>query len=91
MALRLDTTARRVDVAGRKLLLTRPDGQDEVISYDKLVIGTGAVPVRPPIVVDPQLGALVHAELAARGVEVLTAPLPGRSAELRQPTWPGCG
>jgi NADPH-dependent 2,4-dienoyl-CoA reductase/sulfur reductase-like enzyme len=145
MALRLDTTARRVDVAGRKLVLTRPDGQDEVISYDKLVIGTGAVPVRPPIVglagpselgsadgvhvlhtmgdtfavmrtleetppasaviigagyvglemadalisrglsvtqieqlpevlptVDPPIGALVHAELAARGVEVLT-------------------
>jgi NADPH-dependent 2,4-dienoyl-CoA reductase/sulfur reductase-like enzyme len=145
MALRLDTTARRVDVAGRKLLLTRPDGQDDVISYDKLVLGTGAVPVRPPIAglagpaelgpadgvhvlhtmgdtfavmrtleeasaasaviigagyvglemadalisrglavtqieqlpevlptVDPQLGALVHAELAVRGVEVLT-------------------
>jgi NADPH-dependent 2,4-dienoyl-CoA reductase/sulfur reductase-like enzyme len=49
MALRLDTTARRIDVAGRKLLLTRPDGEDEVIAYDKLVIGTGAVPVRPAI------------------------------------------
>jgi NADPH-dependent 2,4-dienoyl-CoA reductase/sulfur reductase-like enzyme len=145
MALRLETTARRVDVAGRKLVLARPDGQDEVISYDKLVIGTGAVPVRPPIAglagpgelgpadgvhvlhtmgdtfavirtlgetpaasaviigagyvglemadalisrglsvtqieqlpevlptVDPHIGALVHAELAARGVEVLT-------------------
>src|SRR5215469_1383331 len=49
MALRLDTTARRIDVAGRKIQVGRPDGQDEVISYDKLVIGTGAVPVRPPI------------------------------------------
>jgi NADPH-dependent 2,4-dienoyl-CoA reductase/sulfur reductase-like enzyme len=49
MALRLDTTARRVDVPGRKLHVRRPDGQDELISYDKLVIGTGAVPVRPPI------------------------------------------
>ena len=145
MALRLDTTARRIDVAGRKLLVTGPDGQDEVISYDKLVIGTGAVPVRPPIAglagpsalgpedgvhvlhtmgdtfavvrtlqetsaasavivgagyvglemadalisrglavtqieqlpevlatVDAQLGALVHAELVAQGVEVMT-------------------
>src|SRR5689334_14335995 len=49
MTLRLDTTARRIDVSGRKLQLTTPDGQDEMISYDKLVIGTGAVPVCPPI------------------------------------------
>jgi NADPH-dependent 2,4-dienoyl-CoA reductase/sulfur reductase-like enzyme len=144
MRLRLDTTARRIDVPGRKLLVTTAEGGEEVLSYDKLVIGTGAVPVRPPIIglsgpdalgpaegvhllhsmgdtfavmrtldqaapasaiivgagyiglemadaltvrglhvtqleqlgevlptVDPQLGALVHAELAARGVEVL--------------------
>jgi NADPH-dependent 2,4-dienoyl-CoA reductase/sulfur reductase-like enzyme len=145
MALRLDTTARRIDVPGRKLQVTGPAGEDELISYDKLIIGTGAVPVRPPIAglagpgalgpgdgvhvlhtmgdtfavmrtleqmrpesaviigagyvglemadaltarglavtqieqlpevlatVDAELGALVHAELAARGVEVLT-------------------
>jgi NADPH-dependent 2,4-dienoyl-CoA reductase/sulfur reductase-like enzyme len=145
MALRLDTTARRIDVPGRKLRLTGPDGQDELISYDKLMVGTGAVPIQPPIggltgtdalgptdgvhvlhtigdtfavmrtldetsaasaiiigagyvglemadaliarglavtqieqlpevlaTVDAELGALVHAELAAQGVEVLT-------------------
>jgi NADPH-dependent 2,4-dienoyl-CoA reductase/sulfur reductase-like enzyme len=142
MGLRLDTTAHRIDVAGRKLLITTPGGASELLSYDKLIVGTGAVPVRPPIggldalgaadgvhllhsmgdtfavmrtletaapgsavivgagyiglemadaltvrglqvtqmeqlpevlpTVDPQLGALVHAELAARGVEVLT-------------------
>ena len=146
MRLRLDTTARRIDVPGRKLLVTSDDGGGgELLGYDKLVIGTGAVPVRPPIrglagpgalgpgdgvhllhsmgdtfavmatleqaapasavivgagyiglemadaltvrglavtqmeqlgevlpTVDPQLGALVHAELAARGVQVLT-------------------
>ncbi|HEY2126096.1 MAG TPA: FAD-dependent oxidoreductase [Streptosporangiaceae bacterium] len=145
MRLRLDTTARRIDVPGRKLLVTFPGGGEELLSYDKLLVGTGAVPVRPPIgglaglgalgpsdgvhllhsmgdtfavmqtleqaapgtavivgagyiglemadaltvrglavtqmeqlpevlpTVDPQLGALVHAELAARGVEVLT-------------------
>jgi NADPH-dependent 2,4-dienoyl-CoA reductase/sulfur reductase-like enzyme len=145
MELRLDTTARRIDVPGRKLQITGPDGQDELISYDKLVIGTGAVPVQPPIAgltgpdalgpedgvhvlhtmgdtfavmrtleetsassaliigagyvgmemadaliarglavtqieqlpevlatVDAELGALVHAELAAQGVDVLT-------------------
>jgi len=141
MRLRLDTTARRIDVTGRKLLVTGPGGTEELIGYDQLIIGTGAVPVRPPITgltgpgalgtadgvhllhsmgdtfalmqtleqtspgravivgagyiglemadalttwglavtqmeqlptVDTGLGALVHAELAARGVEVLT-------------------
>jgi len=48
MALRLETTARRIDVAGRKLLITGPGGE-ELMSYDQLVIGTGAVPARPPI------------------------------------------
>jgi NADPH-dependent 2,4-dienoyl-CoA reductase/sulfur reductase-like enzyme len=164
MRLRTDTTARHIDVAGRKLLVTTAaGGEEEVLGYDKLVIGTGAVPVRPPIgglagpdalgpadgvhllhsmgdtfavmrtleedapasaiivgagyiglemadaltvrglnvtqmeqlgevlpTVDPQLGALVHAELASHGVDVLTgttvqaisnAP-PGGSARL---------
>ncbi len=49
MRLRLDTTARRIDPGGRKLLVTTPAGHEELIAYDKLVIGTGAVPVRPPI------------------------------------------
>jgi NADPH-dependent 2,4-dienoyl-CoA reductase/sulfur reductase-like enzyme len=144
MWLRLDTTARRIDVAARKLQLTGADGKEELLAYDKLIVGTGAVPVRPPIgglagpdalgaadgvhllhsmgdtfavvrtlqntapasavivgggyiglemadaltvrglavtqmeqleqvlpTVDPQLGAHVHAELAAHGVEVL--------------------
>jgi len=144
MWLRLDTTARRIDAPGRKLLITSPGGAEELLGYDKLIVGTGAVPVRPPIgglagpdalgpgdgvhllhsmgdtfavmrtlegatpasavivgggyiglemadaltvrglrvtqmeqldevlpTVDPQLGALVHAELAAHGVEVL--------------------
>jgi NADPH-dependent 2,4-dienoyl-CoA reductase/sulfur reductase-like enzyme len=49
MTLRPDTAVRRIDVQGRKLLVTGPVGAEDLISYDKLVIGTGAVPVRPPI------------------------------------------
>ena len=163
MRLRLDTTARRIDVPGRKLAVTSADGGEEVLGYDKLVIGTGAVPVRPPVsglsgpgalgpddgvhllhsmgdtfavmatleqaapasaiivgggyvglemadaltvrglavtqmeqlpevlpTVDPELGVLVHAELAAHGVEVLTGTtvqaiskaLPGQAGRL---------
>ena len=49
MRLRLDTTARRIDVPGRKLLVTSAGGEEELLGYDKLLVGTGAVPVRPPI------------------------------------------
>src|SRR6266446_3978175 len=49
MRLRPGTTARRIDVPGRKLLITSPGGAEELLGYDKLIIGTGAVPVRPPI------------------------------------------
>jgi NADPH-dependent 2,4-dienoyl-CoA reductase/sulfur reductase-like enzyme len=163
MRLRLDTTARRVDVADRKLVVTGSGGE-EMVGYDRLVIGTGAVPVQPPITgldvlgpadgvhllhsmgdtfaltrtlekaspasaiivgagyiglemadalttrglrvtqleqlpevlptVDPGLGALVHAELAGRGVEVLTGaavqavsrPAAGQPGRLRVET-----
>jgi NADPH-dependent 2,4-dienoyl-CoA reductase/sulfur reductase-like enzyme len=64
MRLRLDTTARKIDVAGRKLLVTGPDGTEDVIGYDQLVIGTGAVPARPPIAGLGELGP-------AQGVHLL--------------------
>src|ERR1019366_3171200 len=49
MRLRLDTVARGIDVADRRLTVTDATGSEEVIAYDALVVGTGAVPVRPPI------------------------------------------
>jgi NADPH-dependent 2,4-dienoyl-CoA reductase/sulfur reductase-like enzyme len=57
MRLRLDTAARKVDVAGRTLHLTGPDGAaEDPMPYDQLVIGTGAVPVRPPVAGLDRLG-----------------------------------
>ncbi len=49
MSLRLGTVARHIDVEGRKLVITDSKGDEEILSYDELVVGTGAVPVRPPI------------------------------------------
>jgi NADPH-dependent 2,4-dienoyl-CoA reductase/sulfur reductase-like enzyme len=49
MTLRLDTSARRIDPGGRRLLVTGPDGGEELIPYDQLIVGTGAVPIRPQI------------------------------------------
>lgn len=49
MELRLDTLATSIDVAERRLSLREPDGTQSSLSYDELIVGTGAVPVRPPI------------------------------------------
>jgi NADPH-dependent 2,4-dienoyl-CoA reductase/sulfur reductase-like enzyme len=49
MWLRLDTTARRIDVPSRKLLVSDAHGKEELLAYDRLVVGTGAVPVQPRI------------------------------------------
>jgi NADPH-dependent 2,4-dienoyl-CoA reductase/sulfur reductase-like enzyme len=48
IGLLLDHTARAIDPAGRQVTITAPDGERQ-LDYDRLVIGTGAVPVRPPI------------------------------------------
>ena len=49
MQLRLGTTATRIDVGGHQVWLRKPAGSEEPLAYDRLVVGTGAVPVRPPI------------------------------------------
>lgn len=54
--LRLDTTARRIDPHARTVTVTGSGGREETIGYDRLVIGTGATPVRPPIAGLDRLG-----------------------------------
>ncbi len=49
MTLRLDTMATKIDVDGHALHLRRQDGTEDLLPYDALVVGTGALPVHPPI------------------------------------------
>ena len=50
MQLRLDTLATSIDVHGQRLASCRtPTASTGSLDYDELVVGTGAVPVRPPI------------------------------------------
>ena len=49
LELMCDSTAGEVDVAGHRLYVRGPDGTSRWLPYDRLVIATGAVPVRPPI------------------------------------------
>src|ERR1017187_3882932 len=55
MSLRLDTTARRIDVPGRKLVTTSAGGADEVLGYNKLTVGTGAASDSPALRAFPPL------------------------------------
>ncbi len=49
MNVRLNTLATDIDVAGRALRVVGDQGVDDVIRYDQLMVGTGAVSARPPI------------------------------------------
>jgi NADPH-dependent 2,4-dienoyl-CoA reductase/sulfur reductase-like enzyme len=49
MRLRLGTTAERIDVEAHEVHVRHAGGTTGVVAFDALVIGTGAVPVRPPI------------------------------------------
>ena len=49
MTLRLDTTVTRIDHLAHRVLTTGPKDAPDALDYDALVVGTGAVPVRPPI------------------------------------------
>ena len=56
MRLRLDTLVTGIDVDAHQLRLRTADGTEDTLSYDRLVVGTGAVPVRPPITGLDELG-----------------------------------
>ena len=49
MRLQLDTRATDIDVDGTRLLLRQANGDTSWLPYDELVVGTGALSVRPPI------------------------------------------
>jgi len=48
LRLLLDHTAQAIDPAAKQVIVTSQHGERQ-LGYDRLVIGTGAVPVRPPI------------------------------------------
>ena len=48
LQLLLDHTAQAIDPAAKQVTVTGHHGERQ-LSYDRVVIGTGAVPVRPPI------------------------------------------
>ncbi|KUL34053.1 FAD-dependent oxidoreductase [Streptomyces regalis] len=49
MDVRTDTLATGIDVAGKLLAVRGADGRAEELPYDALIVGTGAVSARPPI------------------------------------------
>ncbi|MFD7408423.1 FAD-dependent oxidoreductase [Streptomyces sp. NPDC059866] len=49
MQVRTDTLATGIDVAGKRLAVRDADGRTQELPYDALIVGTGAVSVRPPI------------------------------------------
>ena len=49
LRLMVDTVARHLDPAAKRLTVSGPDGLERRLAYDRLIVATGAEPVRPPI------------------------------------------
>ena len=49
MQVQIDTRAVAIDAGRHTLTVTDGSGTARLLTYDRLVVGTGAVPVRPPI------------------------------------------
>jgi NADPH-dependent 2,4-dienoyl-CoA reductase/sulfur reductase-like enzyme len=79
MTVRSSTWASRVDVDRRRLTVMGPAGEEE-ISYDELLIGTGAEPVRPAGLPIGQPGIhLLHSMTDAENVVAALDALPAGS------------
>ncbi|ACU54772.1 pyridine nucleotide-disulphide oxidoreductase dimerization region [Acidimicrobium ferrooxidans DSM 10331] len=74
-------TARRIDVAGHTVVATDADGREISLGYDRLVLATGATPLRPPIGGLDQLGHGdgVHAVHAMEDLHAVMASLATRA------------
>jgi NADPH-dependent 2,4-dienoyl-CoA reductase/sulfur reductase-like enzyme len=57
LELLLRHSARQIDPAARTVTVTGPDGGEAALTYDTLVVATGATPFRPPITGLDHLGA----------------------------------
>jgi NADPH-dependent 2,4-dienoyl-CoA reductase/sulfur reductase-like enzyme len=45
----LERTAERIDAGSRVVAVRSADGAERELAYDALIVGTGALPIRPPV------------------------------------------
>jgi NADPH-dependent 2,4-dienoyl-CoA reductase/sulfur reductase-like enzyme len=45
----LERSAERIDAVSRVVAVRRADGAERELAYDALIVGTGALPIRPPV------------------------------------------